>query len=135
MARNKPNSKKPDVLVNDGFGGRFKQPDKLQFINVSFDATDSQWLHDNMGNISSVIDEFLGAANDGLLRITLTPDTRSGRWNAIAACCDTESSRFGQALSCRAKSPALALFALAYADGFKDGAWRAATDSSQDLFG
>lgn len=135
MARNKTPRPEPDVLDNLPFGGRFKQPDKVQFVNVSLNDADKQWLHSQLPNQHSIILEFLQVVEERLLRITLTPDIRSGRWNAIALDNDIKSSGYGKALSCRAATPLAALFFLAYADGFKDGAWRTDADNATDMFG
>lgn len=135
MARNKSRSTKPDVLGNKPFDGRFKQPDKVQFINVSLNDADKEWLHNNLPDLHNHIFEFLATVEERLLRITLSPDARSGRWNALALDNDIESAGYGKALSCRGATPITALYGLAYADGHKDGAWATSADSSSDLFG
>lgn len=135
MARRKSDNVQRDVRDNGVPGDGWKQPDKLQFINVSLNDEDKEWLRSELPHVANHIYEFLSECAERYLRITLTPDKASGRWNAIAACCRVDHPDFGKALSCRGANPVTALFGLAYADGFKDGAWKSVANSDEGLFG
>lgn len=135
MARHKTPKQQQHVLDGGSDTLVFKQPDKLEFINVSLNAEDKEWLNNQLDNAPTLIVEFLTVCTEQYIRVTVTPDAKSGRWNAIAAVLAVNSPRYGKALSCRGATPVTALLGLAYADGFKDGAWDTVTDGGSDLFG
>lgn len=135
MARGKRNTDNRNVEPLDPNTPVFKQPDKLRFVNVYLDEQDKQWLGDNWKDAWLHISEFMDTAQERYLRINVGYDEKSSRWNAFAACCASNSPDFGKALSVRGATAIAALFGLAYADGFKDGAWEVRTDGNTSLFG
>ena len=135
MARNKGNSKPSDVVADNGAAPVWKQPAEAKFINVNLNDADKQWLQTQLANKHEHIDELFADATVHAARISIVPDSKSGRYNATYTSYLPSSPKYGFILSVRAATPALALFALAYADGYKDGAWTPTQDSSKDLFG
>lgn len=135
MPRNKRNSQPTNVVSSDGATPIWKQPDNAKFINVSLNDVDKQWLQAELPNKHVHIDELFTDATDHAARVSVVPDVKSGRYNATYTAYLPSSAKYGYILSVRAATPALALFALAYADGHKDGAWTPTSDSPKDLFG
>lgn len=135
MARNKRTGELRDVVKDGGATLVWKQPDNAKFINVSLNDADKQWLQAELPNKHVHIDELFTDAADHGARISIVPDAKSGRFNATYTSYLPDSPKYGFILSVRAATPALALFALAYADGHKDGSWTPTQDSSKDLFG
>lgn len=135
MARNRNTSKPANVVPFNGDTPVWKQPDNAKFINVSLNDTDKQWLQTELPNKHVHIDELFTDATDHAARISVVPDAKSGRYNATYTAYLPSSPKYGLILSVRAATPAYALFALAYADGHKTGAWDVAKDNSTDLFG
>lgn len=135
MARNRNTSKSGDVAADNGTPPVWKQPDNAKFINVNLNDVDKQWLQAELPHKHVHIDELFTDATDHAARISVVPDGKSGRYNATYTSYLASSPKYGLILSVRAATPALALFALAYADGHKDGAWQVTKDASTDLFG
>lgn len=135
MARNSRPKIVGHVGTSDGAQLTWEQPNQAKFINVNLNATDQEWLQAELPNHLVHINELLTYAGDNACRVSVVPDARSGRFNATITSYLPGSPRYGLILSVRAKSPTLALFALAYADGHKAGAWDTASDSSESLFG
>jgi len=135
MARNRSNQQPANVAKDNPPPTVWEQPNKAKFINVSLNSVDEKWLADNLKDMYTHIEELLTAAPDHACRVSVVPDIKSGRYNATLTPYLTSSPRFGLILSVRAKTPALALYALAYADGHKVGAWDIAADNDTSLFG
>lgn len=135
MARNNSNQKRDNVASTEPPEARIEQPAKPRWLNVTFNDVDQQWLQTNLPNQLTIIDEMYTAWQDQPCRIAVAYDAKSQRWNATLTPLVVGSPRHGLILSCRAKYPIVALFCLAYADGYKDGAWDAASNSTEGLFG
>jgi len=135
MPRNKATSKPRNVSADNGAAPVWEQPANAKFINVQLNDADKQWLQANVVNKHVIVDELFTDSADHAARISIVPDVKSGRYNATYTSYLPSSPKYGFILSVRAATPALALFALAYADGYKDGAWTVAADNPADLFG
>lgn len=135
MARNKPNKNNGHVGGDKPTQSGWQQPDNARFVNINFNDTDKQWLQANMAEGGQMVDELFIMAHKDAARVSIVPDSKSGRFNATYTSYDTNSPRYGLIMSCRASSPALAIFALAYAAMHKVGAWEVSANSATDLFG
>lgn len=135
MARN--NNKKPigNVADSGGVEAMWKQPSDAKFINVSLNDTDKKWLHDHLDDAHDYLDALYIDAGKHAARISVIPDVKSGRYNATFTSYDQQSVRYGYILSVRAATPAMALYCLAYANLYKDGAWTFVANRPTDMFG
>jgi len=135
MARNKRNQGHGNVQAGDGAPPQWVQPPDAKFVNVSLSDVDKQWLQDQLDNYPDHVDALFTDADKHAARVSIIPDARSGRYNATFTSYDPESTRYGLILSVRAATPALAVFALAYACLYKPEAWKVSQHSPKDLFG
>lgn len=135
MARNARTKVSGHVGTSDGAQLTWEQPNQAKFINVTLNAADQEWLQAELPNYLAHINELFTYAGDNACRISVVPDGKSGRYNATLTSYLPGSPRYGFILSVRAKTPTLALFALAYADGHKVGAWDTTGNAPESLFG
>lgn len=135
MARNPRNQKPANVASGDPAERGWLQPDKARFINVYLNAVDNEWLQAELPNHLDIVAELFTEASKHSARVSVVPDARSGRYNATFTSFDSESPRYGFILSVRGATPLMALYCLAYANGYKVDAWSVKADDNQGLFG
>jgi len=135
MARHKRTEKPADVASGKPVSPIWQQPSDAKFINVSINDADKEWLQAELDDHLAIINELFTEAGKHAARISVVPDIKSGRYNATFTAYASDSPRYGLILSVRGATPIMALYCLAYANGYKVDAWKPQNNSPTSLFG
>lgn len=134
MARSKSKTSKLGVVSGTSARTDWLAPENAKFINIYLNDVDQQWLLDNAGEQHEIVAELFEGAAEHAARVSVVPDSRSGRFNATYTVYDVSSVRYGLIMSVRAATPFASLYALAYAVNGKPDAWTVTTTQSGGLF-